>query len=740
MTRRTFAALSFAYLMFNSSGWLPNRSLRLYRCWLPAWVSVADRPQVTSTNGTTEPPDLATRFIKNVTKKSATRTASVESQLLSAITRAQSQFVLSRDAGTVFDSMLEALLVLTDSEYGFIGETFYEDDGTPFLKTHAITNIAWDEETRRFYDENVEQGLEFRNLKTLFGKVMTSGDVVIANNPAADRRAGGIPKGHPPLNAFLGLPFYHRDKLIGMVGIANREAGYDQELVDSLAPFLTTCTNIILGVRSKKGQAAIEKSLRESEARGRAILDNAIDAIITIDHQGTIESCNSAACKIFGYGSNELVSMNVSELMPAEHGVQHDKYVKAYMHSGRGRIIGVGRELTACRKDGSEFPIELTVNELKLEGRSLFVGMVRDVTARKANEEQRDKLTRELTGRVEELNRLNEENAMLSGLGSYLQACATREEAFDVLLAHTRALFPSESGALYMLTETASAECVISWGDEKDILSHPVQKQDCWAMRRGVVHETIDVRASLRCRHYNGIGAGDQFCIPVMTQNGPIGLLTLHVPPAQGDENSVSRGQHNLSLMNGIADRLGPTLSGIELRTRLHEDSIRDPLTKLYNRRFMDESLRRELLRARRSQTPVSLILLDLDNFKLINDEYGHDVGDRVLIMLAHQLNKSVREEDFVYRYGGEEFVMVLPGASLEIARERAEQACVAVRGMRVDTDQGPLRVTISAGVATYPEHAVDHEQLIVQADKALYAAKELGRDRIELAKVAKAG
>jgi diguanylate cyclase (GGDEF)-like protein len=225
-----------------------------------------------------------------------------------------------------------------------------------------------------------------------------------------------------------------------------------------------------------------------------------------------------------------------------------------------------------------------------------------------------------------------------------------------------------------------------------------------------------------------------------MTQNGPIGLLTLHVPPAEDDENSVSRGQHNLSLMNGIADRLGPTLSGIELRTRLHEDSIRDPLTKLYNRRFMDESLRRELLRARRSQTPVSLILLDLDNFKLINDEYGHDVGDRVLIMLAHQLNKSVREEDFVYRYGGEEFVMVLPGASLEIARERAEQACVAVRGMRVDTDQGPLHVTISAGVATYPEHAVDHEQLIVQADKALYAAKESGRDRIELAKVAKAG
>jgi diguanylate cyclase (GGDEF)-like protein len=191
--------------------------------------------------------------------------------------------------------------------------------------------------------------------------------------------------------------------------------------------------------------------------------------------------------------------------------------------------------------------------------------------------------------------------------------------------------------------------------------------------------------------------------------------------------------------MNGIADRLGPTLSGIELRTRLHEDSIRDPLTKLYNRRFMDESLRRELLRARRGQTPVSVIVLDLDNFKLINDEYGHDIGDKVLVMLAHQLTKSVREEDFVYRYGGEEFVIVLPGATLDIAQQRAEQACQAVRAMRVETGSTPLHVTISAGVATYPEHGTDHEQLIVQADKALYVAKESGRDRIELAEVAKA-
>jgi diguanylate cyclase (GGDEF)-like protein len=258
-------------------------------------------------------------------------------------------------------------------------------------------------------------------------------------------------------------------------------------------------------------------------------------------------------------------------------------------------------------------------------------------------------------------------------------------------------------------------------------------------MRRGDVHETSEAGANLRCRHYNGIGAGNQVCIPVMTQNGPIGLLTLHVPISGLDDQPSTKIARNLSLMTGIADRLGPALSSIELRGRLHEDSIRDPLTKLYNRRFMDESLHRELSRAKRSDLPVSLVIVDLDKFKSINDEYGHDVGDEVLKVVARQLGRAVREEDIVYRYGGEEFVIVLPGASLDVARQRAEEACRAVRALRVDTDKGPLHITLSAGVATFPEHGSTQEELIVQADRALYLAKQSGRDRIELAKVAEA-
>ncbi|MDJ0918582.1 MAG: sensor domain-containing diguanylate cyclase, partial [Woeseiaceae bacterium] len=320
--------------------------------------------------------------------------------------------------------------------------------------------------------------------------------------------------------------------------------------------------------------------------------------------------------------------------------------------------------------------------------------------------------------------------------GSYLQACATKPEAYDVLLAHARVLFPNDSGALYILTDTESSECVISWGDEQGLLAHPIQKHDCWALRRGVVHESSDSKASLRCRHYNGIGVGSQHCIPVMTQNGPIGLLTLHVPSDEAQEKREVDAERTLSLMTGIADRLGPTLSGIELRSQLHEDSIRDPLTKLYNRRFMDETLHRELLRAKRSDQPLSVIILDIDRFKQVNDEYGHDIGDQVLIELADQLSRSVRDEDIVYRYGGEEFVIILPGASLDAARERALSVSRDVRRVRVETSTQPIKITISAGVATYPEHGESSEKLLVQADKALYLAKQSGRDRIELATV----
>jgi GAF domain-containing protein len=147
----------------------------------------------------------------------------------------------------VFGGLLDGLLELTDSEYGFIGEIKYDDEGKIFLQTHAITNIAWNASTQAFYEENAESGLTFANLDSLIGEVMTTNKPVISDNPATDPRACGIPEGHPPLNYFLGIPFFEQggDYMNGMVGIANKPGGYTQADIEFLEPLVVTCRNLI---------------------------------------------------------------------------------------------------------------------------------------------------------------------------------------------------------------------------------------------------------------------------------------------------------------------------------------------------------------------------------------------------------------------------------------------------------------------------------------------------------------
>jgi PAS domain S-box-containing protein len=199
-------------------------------------------------------------------------------QLLQGITQSQSQFITAQNRHDIYENLLSVLLELTNSEYGFIGEVLFREDdgqammqesflkirGVPYLKTHSITNIAWDEATQKLYDDNYEMGMEFSNLNTLFGAVIVTGQPVIANSPSTDPRRGGTPKGHPPLNAFMGLPIWNGDTLIGMIGVANRPNGYTLDLVQSLNPLLVTCSTLIEGYRENYRRQQAEESLKAS--------------------------------------------------------------------------------------------------------------------------------------------------------------------------------------------------------------------------------------------------------------------------------------------------------------------------------------------------------------------------------------------------------------------------------------------------------------------------------------------
>ena len=219
---------------------------------------------------------LAVRF--DITgRKLAEQQIAERNALLSAISHAQSQFITAANRLEIFEGLLSALLELTDSQYGFIGEVLFRADGSaqmddnfmkirgvPFLKTHSITNISWNEETQRFYEENYEKGMEFGNMQSLFGAVIMTGRPVVANNPKSDPRRAGIPSGHPSLDAFLGIPFFRGSQMLGMVGIANRPGGYQPKLIDDLQPFLVTCSNLIEGYRIDRERRATEAQLAHS--------------------------------------------------------------------------------------------------------------------------------------------------------------------------------------------------------------------------------------------------------------------------------------------------------------------------------------------------------------------------------------------------------------------------------------------------------------------------------------------
>ena len=185
-------------------------------------------------------------------------------------------------------------------------------------------------------------------------------------------------------------------------------------------------------------------------------------------------------------------------------------------------------------------------------------------------------------------------------------------------------------------------------------------------------------------------------------------------------------------LAAAVAEQIALALSNLMLRETLRQQSVRDPLTKLYNRRFLVETLNRELARLERKHLPLSLIMIDVDHFKSFNDTFGHEAGDAVLRDLGEILQRNIRGSDIACRYGGEEFTIVLPEANLEIGRQRAETMREAMRELQPVHDGKPLGpVTLSLGVAWFPEHGRQPDQLLQVADTALYEAKSAGRNRV---------
>jgi diguanylate cyclase (GGDEF)-like protein len=254
---------------------------------------------------------------------------------------------------------------------------------------------------------------------------------------------------------------------------------------------------------------------------------------------------------------------------------------------------------------------------------------------------------------------------------------------------------------------------------------------DCWALRQGRSYLVSNVQRKLVCEHLGGRdGLLDAYaCLPLVTQGETLGLL--HV--SFSEEVLIDAPlDERVEELEGIATAVSLALGNLALRERLKSQSVRDGLTGLYNRRFLEESLPREIERCRRRNLPLTVVMADLDHFKKLNDTWGHEAGDLAIQSFAESARRHFRSEDLLCRYGGEEFCFVLPECPAQDAHARAAALLQSQREslLRFGRDAiGP--VTTSIGIATYPDQAADSSALVRLADAALYRAKLGGRDRM---------
>ena len=369
--------------------------------------------------------------------------------------------------------------------------------------------------------------------------------------------------------------------------------------------------------------------------------------------------------------------------------------------------------------------------------RFIFVSMRRSierqvdlVAEQKSSAAAANAASAELNSSLARLELRNRQIGMIAELARLLQTELNQEETLKLASSYCRRALEGSSGTFYLYRNSADLlQPAAHWGTGAPLEEALLSPQHCWAVRRGrryIVSPTEDVR----CDHYpSNVEEADisHICLPLTAYGEILGLL--HI--AFQDVHEIS--EASLQCSDAIAEQTALALANGRMRQVLQNQSIKDPLTGLYNRRFMEETLERELARARRSESALSMIMLDLDNFKSLNDTHGHPAGDAVLQACASLLKNALRASDIACRYGGEELVIILPDCGLEDARTRAEAIRSSLEAMTYHEIEGAFRVTGSFGVASTTECGLSQNALLKAADAALYKAKKGGKNRVEL-------
>ncbi|ADV66527.1 PAS domain S-box protein [Deinococcus maricopensis] len=489
-------------------------------------------------------------------------------------------------------------------------------------------------------------------------------------------------------------------------------------------------------IRDVTEQRRAEQVLWESEERFRATFSQAAVGLAHVGLDGTWLSVNDKLGDLLGYTPEELQQRTFADITHPDDLNADLGYVHQLLN---GQLRTYSMQKRYVRKDGQNIWANLTVSLVRDEAGNpnYFISVVEDITDIKdaeaqlraahneleARVEERTAALQDLSGQlqtqVQELEHRNEETRVLGEMNEMLQACVSLNEAYHVVGHYAALLFPDHGGKLYAFGPSRNVlEEAAAWNGAppSDTIFAP---SECWGLRRG---RTFLTDGALRCQHIHA--PTPALCVPLLAQGEAVGLLHLVAPDV---ERFTARQQR---LAQTIAESVALAMVNLRLRESLRQQSIRDALTGLFNRRYLEETFEREMRRAHRHRHPMGLIMLDIDHFKRFNDTYGHEAGDLLLRALGETLSANVRGEDVACRFGGEEFALLLPGATIEQTAARAEHIRQAVMQLHVTVRGQALgQVTASFGVAVFPQYGEALADLMHAADFALYRAKSEGRN-----------
>lgn len=416
------------------------------------------------------------------------------------------------------------------------------------------------------------------------------------------------------------------------------------------------------------------------------------DAVLVVDESGQVLFANPALEALLGWRPAELIGQPVEVLVPPR-ATQHVQLRQRFHANAVRRPMGAGQELTALRRDGTEVPVDIALSPVTVDGHTHVLVALRDMRHHAHATQQ------------------------LRNLSVAIDAAAS-----GVMMTDRRGVIVSANPAACRMTGYSVDELV---GKPTSLLKsgrHPPEFYDAlWkTVLSGVTWQGDIINRRKDGTEYHE----EQTIAPVKDAAGQV----THFIAIKQD---VTERVHATAALNDARDELTRRVAEVEtLHAQLREAAIRDPLTGLFNRRYLDETLPRELARAERSGLPLAVVMLDIDHFKVINDTYGHPVGDAALTALGLLLMQRSRASDVVCRFGGEEFVLVLPGATLEQAARCAEALRREAEETTVPVGEREVRFSFSAGVAQAGERE-SAARLVARADQALYAAKNAGRNRV---------